>query len=82
MIKKQDIKAIEKEFIVNNLSQYQKDLVELKFYVFNRFNELQARKKSKEDISYIISEEIGLQPTTVHQMYYRMLRKIILSIKK
>ena len=82
MIKKTNIKEIEKEFIINNLSKYQKELIEIKFYVFNRFNELQKKKVNKEDISYMIAEDLGLQPSTIHQMYYRMLRKIILSIKK
>jgi hypothetical protein len=77
-----NIKDIPIEFVFNNMTKYQKELLELKFYIFNRFACLRSTKMKKIDIYYRIAEEISLQPDTVNKIYNSTCKKIILSVVK
>ncbi|MFA5234204.1 MAG: hypothetical protein WC390_07375 [Sulfurimonas sp.] len=70
-----DIINLPLEFVINNLTDYQKEIICNKFYILNRFAELRNDIKNKyslQDIYFIISEEIGMQQETIRLM----LRKI------
>lgn len=68
------IQTIPVEFIQANLSNYQKDIIELKYYLFKRFTELRKKGKPKIDIYLLLEEEVPLK--------YDSIAKIIIAIQK
>lgn len=76
------IVEIPQEFTLNNMTAYQRDLIELKYYIFNRFLILRKKKMKKIDIYHKISEEVSLQPDTVNKIYNGTVKKLIFNIRK
>jgi len=77
---KTSIKEIPPEFVINNLTKYQKEYFELRYYIFNRFTVLRNKKMAKIDIYYQIAEEVGSQPDTVSKIYNQMVKRLITGI--
>ena len=63
------------EFVQSNLSNYQKDIIELKYHVYKRFTTLVAQGKSKMDAYQIIGEEVCLEYKTVQILYLNIDKK-------
>lgn len=68
-----NISDIPVEFIQNNLSNYQVDIIELKYHIYKRYLEL-SKSKPAIDCYILIGEEVSLQ--------WRTIQSIFLQIKK
>ena len=76
-MQKTPIAEIPIEFVLSNMPQGQRELMELKYYIFNRFNELREQQNKKLDIYFIISEEIHLQPDTINKICNGIVERLI-----
>lgn len=73
MIFKSDIKFIPIDFIDTALTEYQKQFLQMKFYVHNRFSELKKTTNySIEEILFTISEDVKLEPQSVKMILHRL----------
>jgi hypothetical protein len=72
---KPDIKDIPQEFVINNLTQYQKEIIGMKYVIYQRYLELRKKNKPKLDIYMLIADEVGLQWETVHKFVVKIYRQ-------
>jgi hypothetical protein len=80
-LKKIPIKDVPKDFIINCITPYQQELIELRFYIFERFDYLIKKKKYKKMDAYLlISEEANLQPDTINKIVNASTSKLIFSL--
>ena len=69
------ISDIPSKFIHNNLSNYQIDIIELKYHIYNRFIEL-SKSKPPIDCYIIIGEEVSMQWRTIQSIYLKIIKSI------
>lgn len=68
-----NISEIPIEFIQSNLSNYQKDNIEMKYHILKKFEKLQAKGIKKIDAYQLISEDVFVS--------WERVQAILLSIK-
>lgn len=82
MSKNISITEIPIEFVLNNLTQYQKESIELRYEIFSRVMELKKKGIKMLDIYLMISEEKSLQPDTINKIYNATVKNLIIAVEK